>query len=97
MSSYRLTRQAEDDILDIFLYGIEQFGPQQARRYKDDLARCFEALARTPRMGRLAPAIGVGVRRHEHASHVILYEIDDHGGILILAIVHGRSIQRLKI
>lgn len=58
MSSYRLTRQAEDDLLDIFLYGIEQFGRTQALHYKDDLDRCFAALAHNPRVGRLAPALG---------------------------------------
>ncbi|MFG1339993.1 type II toxin-antitoxin system RelE/ParE family toxin [Xanthobacter autotrophicus] len=97
MSNFRLTRQAEDDLLDIFLYGIEQFGRAQALHCKDDLDRCFAALVHSPRMGRLAPALGETVRRHEHASHVILYEIEDGGGILILAIVHGRSIRHLKI
>lgn len=68
----------------------------QAERYKDDLARCFGMLADNPRMGRLAEIIAPGVRRHEHGSHVIPYEINV-SGILVLAVVHGRSIRRLKL
>jgi toxin ParE1/3/4 len=36
------------------------------------------------------------VHRHEYAAHVILYEPVD-GGVLILAIVHGRSMRRLAL
>ena len=68
MTSYTLTERAEDDLLDIFLNGIEMFGLLQARRYKDELERCFQLIASSPRMGRLAPLIGEGVRRHEHQS-----------------------------
>lgn len=96
MSSYRLTKQAESEILDIFIYGVEQFGLRQAHFYKNELEGCFQLLGDNPRIGRLAPAIGEGVRRHEHGSHVILYEIDG-SGVLILAVVHGRSIRRLKL
>ncbi|AVH41602.1 type II toxin-antitoxin system RelE/ParE family toxin [Agrobacterium tumefaciens] len=96
MSSYRLTKQAESEILDIFIYGVEQFGLRQAHFYKNELEGCFQLLGDNPRMGRLAPAIGEGVRRHEHGSHVIFYEIDG-SGVLILTVVHGRSIRRLKL
>jgi len=47
-------------------------------------------------MGRSAAGIAPGVRRHEHGSHVILYrEVD--GGVLILALVHGRSVRGLEL
>ncbi len=47
-------------------------------------------------MGRKADAIRPGVHRHEHASHVILSEVVT-GGVLILAIIHGRSMRRLAL
>ena len=96
MASYHLTLRAEADVFDIFLYGLEAFGANQAARYKDDLTRSFAMLAENPRMGRPAEAIALGLRRHEHQSHVILYEIDGPD-ILVLAVVHGRSIRRLEI
>ncbi len=47
-------------------------------------------------MGRKAPKLGEQVHRYEHGSHVVLYEPEGEG-ILILAIVHSRSIRKLKI
>jgi len=47
-------------------------------------------------MGRSAGNIAPGVRRHEHGSHVILYRQVD-GGILILAVVYGRSVRGLEL
>nr|WP_256477690.1 type II toxin-antitoxin system RelE/ParE family toxin [Aurantimonas marianensis] len=91
-----MTERAEAEIFEIFLFGIEQFGTAQARRYKDELMHCFERLGDNPRMGRAANSLAPGVRRHEHRSHVILYEIE-RPGILILAVVHGRSLRRLKL
>ena len=68
----------------------------QALLYKGELAHCFQLLSQNPNMGRKAPKLGEQVHRHEHGSHVVLYEPDEEG-ILILAIVHGRSIRKLKI
>lgn len=96
MTSYTLTERAEDDLLDLFLDGIEMFGLLQARRYKDELEHCFQLIASRPQMGRLAPSIGEGVRRHEHKSHIILYE-QAAGTIVILAVVPARSVRLLKL
>ncbi len=96
MNNYALTERAEDDLLSVFLDGIELFGLNQARRYKDELDRCFQLMASHPQMGRPAPLIGEGVRRHEHKSHIILYE-EKAGGILILAVVPAKSVRLLKL
>lgn len=96
MSSYRLTRRAEDDLLDIFLFGLERFGLAQAERYKLGLERCFTILADNPKIDRLADTVAPGLRRHEHESHVVLYE-EASDGVLIVALVHGRSVRRLTL
>ena len=95
MSRYFLTDRALADLHDIFLYGHEQFGEAQADRYAAGLDNAFGLLADNPRMGRKAEAIAPGVRRHEHGSHVILYEqLPD--GIDILAVIHDRNVRRLS-
>jgi toxin ParE1/3/4 len=96
VSKVHLTERAARDLFDIYLYGIEEFGRVQADRYQRSLDHCFELLAAHPGMGRAAPKIGPAIRRHEHRSHVILYrEYED--GVLIAAVVHGRSVRRLKL
>lgn len=89
MDRYRLTKWADRDLIDIYLYTLEQFGPAQAEIYTGSIRKCFELLAGNPRLGRTADDIRQGVRRHEHESHVIFYR-EDGSGILVLAVVHRR-------
>jgi toxin ParE1/3/4 len=96
MSSYALTKRAQADLFDVFLFGYEQFGEKQAEAYAAELEYVFQLLADNPRMGREAEAIATDVRRHEHGSHVILYEISPDG-VLILAMVHASSVKRLTL
>ena len=95
MSAYRLTKRADADLFNIFLYGIKTFGLTQAKRYSESMSRCFQLLADAPAIGRRTEAIARNVRRHEHGSHVILYE-EEVDGVLILAIVHSRSLRALR-
>jgi len=44
MASYRLTPDAENDLLGIAEYTVETWGVKQARRYEAALLRCFAAL-----------------------------------------------------
>ena len=96
MSSYRLTKRAEADLMEIFAFGYGRFGEAQADAYAEAMEHIFDLLADNPRMGRPADSIGPGIRRHEYRAHVILYE-EAAEGILILALVHGSSIERLKL
>lgn len=96
MPRFRLTRRAARDLRDIFAYGYRVFGRAQADRYGAGLAACFELLAENPRLGRPADTIGMGVRRHEHRRHVVLYE-EEPGGVLILAVVHERRVIKLDV
>ena len=95
MPEVRLTLQADRDLLDIFVFGLQTFGTRQAERYAATLDHCFQLLAENPRMGRSAPTLGPQVRRHEHESHVILYEATELG-ILVLAVVHKQVLLRLR-
>ena len=93
MAEYRLTGTAEEDLLDAFIYGFETFGQVQAEDYRQSMTRCFELLADNPRLGRRADDLAASVRRHEHGRHVIFYDEQPYG-VLIIAIIHERSIRR---
>lgn len=96
MNSYRLTERADRDVIEIFLYGLQNFGLAKVEQYRNSLTNCFDLLAENPRLGRGAGAIAPGVRRHEHGSHIILYE-QESCGVTILALVHVRSVRDLQI
>ena len=76
MSKYRLTQQAEHDLLNIALYGIEQFGIEQSRRYYDKLKQHFDKLAEQPELYPLVGHIRKGYRRSVCGVHSIYYRID---------------------
>jgi toxin ParE1/3/4 len=93
MSEYRLTKAAEDDLLNAFIYGFESFGRPQAEQYRDGMIHCFQLLADTPHMRRRADDFAQGSRRHEHGRHVIFYDEKSYG-VLIIAVIHERSLRR---
>jgi toxin ParE1/3/4 len=93
MAKYRLTNEAESDLLKMFLYGFETFGLTQAEEYREGMVRCFELLAENPCLGRKADSFAAGARRHEHARHVIFYDEQPYG-VLIIGIIHERSMPR---
>ena len=96
MSRVRFSNRSEADLLDIFAYGITQLGVAQAERYRADLEACFQLIAERPLMGRLARNVTPNIRRHEHGRHVIFYE-PDGDGVIVLALIHQRSIRRLVL
>jgi toxin ParE1/3/4 len=95
MGRYRLTKDADADLLTMFLYGFETFGVARADAFRMDMVRCFELLADNPRLGRSADEFAPGARRHEHARHVIFYD-EQPDGVLITSIIHERSMPRLR-
>ncbi|MFC3693321.1 type II toxin-antitoxin system RelE/ParE family toxin [Chenggangzhangella methanolivorans] len=92
MTDWTLAPQAERDLRDLYVYGAEAFGRTAALTYVDQLLACCATLAEQPRMGRAADAARRGARRFEHGRHVIYYE-ERPPGVLILAIIHERSIR----
>jgi toxin ParE1/3/4 len=88
--SYRTTRQADQDIIDIYVHGAGEFGVEQAERYHAGLVEAFEVLAANPRIARERPEINPPVRLHPYGSHMIVYTIRDEG-VLIVRVLHGRQ------
>jgi toxin ParE1/3/4 len=75
---YRLTTAAEQDLLLISLYGLQQFGPQQARVYHTRLVNRFEELAKTPDLYQPVEHIRKGYRRSVCGAHSIYYRVHEN-------------------
>jgi toxin ParE1/3/4 len=59
---YRLSPLAERDLDEIWSYVAEDASPETADRLIDAIVERFELSSEQPRMGRLRPEFGVGVR-----------------------------------
>ena len=89
MTKINFTRDAERDLINIFLYGIEHFGPAQAERYLETLNAKIEMAAEHPDYGADYGFVITGVRRFRAVSHAVYYR-STPSGILVLRILHGR-------
>jgi toxin ParE1/3/4 len=88
---YRLSALAERDLEEIWAFVAEDATPTTADRLIDTIIDRFELLAEQPKMGRLRPEFGPGIRSLTVENHVIYYRHD--GEILIARVLHGRRDQ----
>ena len=88
---YKLSRKAEEDVINIFIDGAGQFGIAQAEHYHQELNQCFRFLAENPLVAPERFEIVPPVRIHPVGSHLVIYQIDENGDIFIIRIRHGRE------
>ena len=75
----RLSPQAQKDLRDIWLYGVDKWSREHANAYVNSLRHSIEMIGSRPRMGRELKNIKPPVRVHTSGQHVIVYQIvDDH-------------------
>jgi toxin ParE1/3/4 len=89
--TYQLSKEAEKDIVSIYLQGIDLFGWGQADQYHDRLIQCFEFLADNPRAAPEIQEIVPPVRVHPLGAHLIVYQTLQPTGIHIIRVRHGRE------
>ena len=65
MTQIKLTLDAERDLIDIYLYGIENFGHAQAERYAATLNDKMAVAADYPSFGADYSFVRSGLRRRE--------------------------------
>ena len=85
---FRLTRQAEGDIIDIYLYTAETFGITQADAYHNKLKATFNLLGAQPYMARERTEIDPPVRVHPCGSHIIIYTVARDESVLVVRVRH---------
>ena len=87
MAEYRLSLQAEADVLSIYEWTEQRFGPYQAEAYSAGLERSFGLLADFPRMGTAVEELLSRLRRFRFQSHYIFYT-EEAGHVLIRTLIH---------
>lgn len=85
--SYRLSRAAEADLIDIYLYGLQEFGAATADAYHARLEACFELLAEFPMLARERTEIDPPIRVHPVGKHLVIYLVAQHD-VLIVRVRH---------
>ena len=90
MPRYRLTPDAQSDLIDIRRYTVKQWGAAQSRKYLSELRKTIILLTESPSLGRVRPEVGTGVLSFPHASHVIYFIYEQQ--LFVFGILHKRMI-----
>lgn len=92
MTTYRLTAQARQDLLDIWNHIAEDNEPA-ADRFFDLLIHHFQLLGQNPSAGRRRDELRSGYRSFPVGQYLILFRLMDHDaehGIQIMHVLHGK-------
>jgi len=84
----RTTRQADRDLIELYVSGSATFGRDQAERYYGGPKALFALLAENPLMARLRDDFVPPVRLYPYRAHVVAY-VEQADGILIVRVLHG--------
>ena len=88
MTDLRLSSAAGEDLIEIRLYSLNEFGGTVADDYLRGFEKAFDRLREYPKLGSLTPELGNGVRCLIHRRHRILYEINDDT-LVVLRVIHS--------
>lgn len=83
MGAYRLSKECEIDISEIYEYGIEKFGLIQAQGYLIGLHELFQSLAGNPGMGQDSSEFYPTLKRFMYKSHMVFY-LQSESGIFVV-------------
>ena len=92
MADYHLSPKAEQDLLDIALYGLERFGPAQSERYHEALKERFQEIADYPLQFPAVEHIRPGYRRSVCGAHSIYYRIE-YQSVVIVRILSRQDVK----
>jgi len=90
-----LTAKAEDDLVGIFAFTVQQWSVEQAFLYLSKMREAMRLLGPTPSMGRSCDDLRAGLRRFEHNKHVLFYLFNAER-VLVVRVLHQAQIPKRK-
>ena len=90
LSYYKLSKEADFDLDDIFDYTEIEFVFNQAVKYLSGLDTVFESLVKNPEIGRKRNELRLGLYSLTEQEHIIFYRIVDEY-IRIVRVLHGHK------
>ena len=91
MTGYRLTKDAQSDLIEIRRYTVQEWGAAQSQKYLSELRKTIRVLAETPSLGKAKPEVGLKVLSFPYVSHVIYYVVYEQQ-LVVFAVLHKRMV-----
>lgn len=94
MPNYKLSSEAEDDLIRIHKFGVQRFGMRQADKYFNSFFEYFDAIARQPFSFESVDYIKPGYRRCVCGSDSIYYRVNNEE-VEIMTIIGRQDLDNL--
>ena len=89
MSLYVFSKEAENDLVEIYSYGFINYGESKADLYIEALKEKCQFLADMPNLCSDRDEFEPSVKIHHHKKHLIIYTVETDY-ILIVRVLHER-------
>lgn len=91
MPNYRLTPDAQSDLIEVRRYTLQQWGKTQSEKYLSNLRKTIQMLAETPSLGKSRSKVGKNVLSFPCISHVIYYVVHEQQ-LVVFGVLHKRMV-----
>lgn len=88
MPKYLLSKESQNDLIEIRHYTQENWGNRQAKKYLIELTASFEKLSKAPKLGRAREEIADNIRSFLVSQHIVFYR-EGKNGIEIARVLHA--------
>jgi toxin ParE1/3/4 len=88
MPTFKLTKKAIADLVEIGRYTTKIWGRSQRNKYLKQLDDCFKQLSENPNLGFNCDYIADGYRKFPQGSHLIFYKNTPTESIEIIRVLH---------
>ena len=88
MADYELSKKADQDLTELYIFSFQRFGEDKADAYLLSLEEFFRNRVETPHLGRDISYIRQGYFRYEHVRHSIFYKLKEDE-IIVMRVLHN--------
>ena len=88
MPTFKVSRKARDDLIEIGRYTQVEWGVAQRNIYLKQMDDCFHQIAATPNIGFSCDYIKPGYKKFPQGSHIIFYKLNRVGTVEIIRVLH---------
>ena len=91
MAHYRLTPDAQSDLIEVRRFTVKQWSIAQSKKHLFELRQTIQLLASNSSLGKKRLEIGEPVLSFSYGSHVIYY-VTDELQLVVFGVLHKRMV-----
>jgi len=91
MPAYRLTPDAQADLIEIRRHTTERWGMAQSQKYLSELRQTIRLLCETPFLSKSRSEVALDVLSFPYVSHVTYYVVHEQQ-LVVFGVLHKRMV-----